>query len=81
MSTLAVDLQTTLEELSEDSASKLEQLVRDAMALASSAKNPPPIRTDSNGWPAGYFERTFGCLSGLDFEAPDDLPVEPLREW
>ncbi len=81
VSTLVVDLQNTLEELDENSASKLEQLIRDAMALASVTKGAPPTEADSNGWPAQYFERTFGCLTGLDFEAPDDAPAEPLREW
>ena len=53
MSTLALDRQTTLSSLDADSASKLELLVRDAIALARHAKTVLPHDVDANGWPIG----------------------------
>ena len=62
MSTLTVDLQTTVEELDSDSATKLERLVRDAMALAR------PVRT-GHRWRGGGPERlargTFRKVRGM----------------
>jgi len=81
MSTIALDLQTTLKELAPDSAIKLERLVRDAIALARPARKPDDQGVDANGWPIGYFERTAGCFADQPFEAPDDPPPEPLKEW
>ena len=81
MSRLTVDLQTTLTELDSDTATKLERLVRDAMALVRSAKKTESSGVDANGWPLGYFERTYGCLSDHEFEASADPPAEPLKEW
>lgn len=81
MSTLAIDLQATLASLDNDSATKLERLVRDALALVRTAKQPDGRGVDANGWPVGYFERTFGCLADQEFEAPADPPPEPLKEW
>lgn len=80
MSTLAADLQTTLKQLDPDSASKLERLVRDAMALA----QPPKSKVgevDANGWPVGYWEKFAGCLADEEWDLPDDPPPEPTPEW
>ena len=80
MSTLAVDLQTTLKKLDPDSASKLERLVRDAMELAQISKISSKA-VDANGWPIGHFEKFAGCLAGEDWDPPADLPLEPTPEW
>ncbi len=53
MSTLAVDLQTTLNQLVPDSASKLERWLRDAIDLAQPSKTKLGA-VDTNGWPIGY---------------------------
>jgi len=81
MSTLTVDLQATIKELDSDSATKLERLVRDAMALAR------PVRrgtaggaVDKNGWPVGHFEKYAGCLAGEEWEPPADPPPEQTPE-
>jgi hypothetical protein len=81
MRTLTADLQTTLTELDSDTRAKLERLVRDAMALVRPASKTEASGVDTNGWPLGYFERTYGCLSDQEFEAPADPPAEPLKEW
>lgn len=76
MSTLALDLQATIEELDPDSATKLERLVRDAIALAQPSKSKSPA-VDANGWPVGHFEKYAGCLAGEDWDPPADPPPEP----
>lgn len=79
MSALTVDLQATLKELDPDSASKLERLVRDAMALAQPSKSKA-VEVDANGWPVGHFEKYAGCLAGEDWVPPADPPPEPTAE-
>lgn len=79
MSTLTLDLQATLKELDADSATKLERLVRDAIALAQPSKTKPAaaVAVDKNGWPVGHFEKFAGCLAGEDWNPPADPPPEP----
>ena len=81
MSTLTVDLQTTLKALDSDSATKLERLVRDAMALAYPVRKTTVAGVvDKNGWPVGHFEKFAGCLAGEEWEHPRDPPPEPTPE-
>ncbi len=80
MSTVAVDLQTTLKKLDSDSASKLERLVRDAMELAQSVKAKSGA-VDAKGWPVGYWEKFAGCLADEPWDLPDDPPPEPTPKW
>lgn len=82
MSTVTLDLQATLKELDADSASKLERLVRDAMALVRPATKPAAAgAVDKNGWPVGFFEETAGCFANEPFDFPTDLPLEPIATW
>jgi hypothetical protein len=80
MNTLPLDLQATLDELDPDAASKLERLVRDAIALAKPSK-PKPVEVDAKGWPVGYWEKFAGCMAGEQWDFPDDPPPEPTPEW
>ena len=80
MSTLTSDLQATIAAIDPDSASKLERLVRDAMALAQPAKAKSG-EVDAKGWPAGYFEQTAGCFADEPFDFPADLSLEPIANW
>lgn len=80
MSSLTVDLQTTLKQLDPDSASKLERLVRDAISLAQPS-SPKLEAVDAKGWPIGYWEKFSGCLEGEQWDLPDDPPPEPTPEW
>jgi hypothetical protein len=34
------------------------------------------IPRDANGWPIGFFERTFGALADEPLERPEQLPLE-----
>ena len=79
MSTLTTDLQAAIAELDPDSATKLERLVRDAMALAQPAKAKSG-EVDAKGWPVGHFQKYEGCLAGEEWEPPADPPPEPTPE-
>lgn len=39
-------------------------------------ESPSDISVDSNGWPVGFFERTYGSLSNDPIERPAQLPLE-----
>ena len=75
-----MDLQAILKELDPDSATKLERLVRDAMALVQPAEAKSGL-VDAKGWPVGYFEETAGCFANEPFDFPADLPLEPIATW
>jgi hypothetical protein len=80
MSTVTLDLQATLNELDAEAASKLERLVRDALALAKPATKPAAAVV-KNGWPAGFFEETAGRFVNEPFDFPADPPLEPTANW
>ena len=83
MSTLTLDLQATLKQLDPDSATKLERLVRAAMALVQPDKKAarPATEVDKNGWPVGFFADTAGCFANEPFDFPADLPLEHIANW
>ena len=80
MSTLTSDLQAALKQFDTDSATKLERLVRDAIALAQPSQ-AKPVEVDAKGWPVGHFEKYAGCLAGEQWDLPDDPPPEPTPDW
>lgn len=63
MSSIAQELAEQMSLLDPATARRVEQLVRDTLALARTAK--------SGAWPAGYFEQTAGALVGEQFERPE----------
>ncbi|MCX7409515.1 MAG: hypothetical protein DWH84_00815 [Planctomycetota bacterium] len=77
MSSIVEDLDATLKRADVRVARKIERIVRQALTLA----DAPAGKTDANGWPEGYFERTAGCLAGEEFERPEQLPFEKREEW
>ena len=77
MSTVVEELDAALKSADAKVAHRLERLVRDALALA----NVVPEKTDANGWPEGYFEKTAGCLAGEEFERPEQLPLQTREPW
>lgn len=82
MSTLTSDLQATIAKLDADSASRLERLVRDAMALVRPVRETVESgAVDKNGWPVGFFEETAGCFANEPFDFPADSPLEPIAHW
>lgn len=65
MSTIAQELDKQLEKLDPETARRVEQLVRDALALASAQDR------SGDTWPEGYFAETSGALAGERFERPE----------
>ncbi len=44
------------------------------VVLVMQATDPPAL--DANGWPLGFFERTYGALADDPIERPPQLPLE-----
>ena len=73
MSSIALELDQQMSILDPATARRVEQLVRDALALAQTAR--------IGAWPAGYFEQTAGALAGEQFERPDQGTLEQREVW
>jgi hypothetical protein len=81
-SLLPLELEKTLRQLDPKSASLLERLVRDALALVRQKEPDRPPKTDkTNGWPAGYFERTVGAFANEPLDFPEDPPPAAKADW
>ena len=44
------------------------------VVLVMQAAEPPAV--DENGWPIGFFDRTYGALADDPIERPPQLPLE-----
>lgn len=73
MSSIAQELDQQMSMLDPATARRVEQLVRDALVLAKTAK--------AAGWPDGYFEQTAGALAGEPFERPEQGCAEQREAW
>lgn len=82
MSTLAIEIEKTLDQLSPERASAAERLFRDLLDFVR-AEAPPSAEkpaVDAKGWPVGYWESVVGSLEGDDWEPSPDPPPEPCLE-
>jgi hypothetical protein len=75
MSPLATDLEKVLNQVDPQTATLLEQTVRDALALAQ-RRTLVAGPADDMGYPLGYFESTAGSFSNEPLEAPRELPTQ-----
>jgi hypothetical protein len=75
-SSICYDLERTLARLDPGSASALERLVRDSLALVETRETAHEL--DARGWPRDYFENTAGSFAGEPLEDP---PAESLPRW
>lgn len=80
MHSLSEELDQALNRLDPQTASLLEQTVRDAVALASKRVSSS-AGTDALGYPLGYFDATAGSFEGEPLERPADLPLETRETW
>lgn len=71
---IAQELNDRLQALDPETASQVEKLVRDALALAEA-------RRSANGWPPGYFARTAGSFANESLERPAQGAVEQRESW
>jgi hypothetical protein len=79
MSGVTSELEQALNQMDARSATLLEQLVRDALALVRQkglVTSGTPV--DAMGWPVGYFQKYVGCLAGDDWQPPLDPPPDPV---
>jgi hypothetical protein len=80
MSSLATELDCVLRSVDRETASLLEQAVRDALALAQRrALGSGPA--DPLGYPLGYFESTAGSFAGEPLEAAREMPMQQREPW
>jgi hypothetical protein len=80
MHTIAEELNRLLDQLDKQSAARLEQSVRDAVARAVRTATSS-YATPTLGYPAGYFEATSGSFAGAPLDRPADLPLETRESW
>jgi len=82
MSRVTLELEQALHRLDAQSATLLEQLVRDALALVRErGDRTAHDSVDAMGWPVGHFEKYAGSLAGDDWQPPADPPPEPTPSW
>jgi len=74
MTAIAKELDDLLNRLDPQRAKSLENLVRDALALAAVE---PGVNGDN--WPEDYFQKTAGAFAGERFERPPQGEL-PLRD-
>jgi hypothetical protein len=67
MSPLSIELDTILKRVDRETATQLEQAVRDAIAIAQQGSRSTSA-VDEMGYPLGYFESTAGSFEGEPLE-------------
>ena len=78
MSSIAHELESTLQSLDPREASSLTKAVQDVLVRFRRA----PVKPGSaNGWPEGYFEATAGAFGGERFERPAQDEQAPREDW
>ena len=77
MTALAQQLDELLRTVDEETGRRVQQIVRDALALAEIAQEG----RGAAHWPAGYFQQTAGSLVGERFERPVQGQVETREAW
>lgn len=80
MSSLAIELDAVLQQIDHEAAARLEQTVRDALALAKRGASKP-AGVDELGYPLGYFEATEGSFAEEPLEAPRELEMQVREPW
>jgi hypothetical protein len=77
MTQIALKLDERLRQLDARTASHVESLVREVLALTGGKAEG----TDALGYPLGYFEATAGSFAHEPLERPPDLPHEKRTVW
>jgi hypothetical protein len=82
MSTLEAEITETLRSLDPLRAKAFARALHELLLVVrpeggTGKATEPPVATDAQGWPLGYWESVVGCWADLEFEAPADPPPEP----
>ena len=80
MHSIARQLDKLLGQLDSETASQLEQTIRDAVAHATQ-RAVSRQDTDDLGYPVDYFETTAGSFAGEALDRPPNLPFESRESW
>ncbi len=79
VTTIALELERTLERLAPEKARVLESKVRVAISEVADAKAPPSLEEMKRRMPE--FADVIGSLGDAEFDLPPDLPLSPAKTW
>ncbi|MGL4401884.1 MAG: hypothetical protein ACRCXD_18640 [Luteolibacter sp.] len=79
MTTIALELERTLERLEPEKARVLESRVREAISEVENEKELPTLEEMKRRMPE--FADIIGCWADKEFELPEELPLSPAKTW
>ena len=79
VSTIAMELERTLERLAPEKARVLESRVREVISEVVSEKQQPSLEEMKLRMPE--FADIIGSLGDDDFDLPPELPLPPAKTW
>jgi superfamily II RNA helicase len=79
VTTIALELERTLERLAPEKARVLESRVREAIFEVEKEKELPTLEEMKKRMPE--FADVIGCWADVEFELPEDLPLPPAKTW
>ena len=79
VSTIAMELERTLERLAPEKARVLESRVREVISEVVSEKQQPSLEEMKLRMPE--FADIIGSLGDADFDLPPELPLPPAKTW
>jgi superfamily II RNA helicase len=79
VTTIALELERTLERLAPEKARVLESRVREAISEVEKEKELPTLEEMKRRMPE--FADIIGCWADEDPEEPEELPMPPAKTW
>ena len=79
VTTIALELERTLERLAPEKARVLESRVREAISAVEEEKELPTLEEIKRRRPD--LADIIGCWADKEFELPEDLPLPPAKTW
>lgn len=79
MTTIALELDRTLERLEPEKARVLESRVRKVMSEVAGTEAPPSLEEMKRRMPE--FADLIGSLGDAEFDLPPELPLPPAKTW
>ena len=79
VTTIALELERTLERLEPEKARVLESSVREAISEVENEKELPTLEEMKRRMPE--FADIIGCWADKEFELPEELPLSPAKTW
>jgi hypothetical protein len=79
VTTIALELERSLERLAPEKARILESRVREVISEVESEKELPTLEEMKRRMPE--FSDLIGSWADVEFEIPEDLPLPPAKTW